>query len=272
MIQPLKEHWLWPIFLLAGITWITATCSAPSNTLPGINPPGLKQHLPHFRKVSLDEDRDARLKNHYREEEKAKRFELILKLCWTICSFLFTSFFKLIPHFIPQAEELWAADQRLASDRELPRPVMLKPNRMMYMIRTGLVSFLFFCLAVWLSYPFDSIHLLTNTIIPLALAFLYLIYQARIYYIKTYTLDETGLHITNGFLIQKTHTIEYGTIREIRYKQAFFKRGEGIGNVIIGIIPDSKGNFHSIKLAGISHYRELAMLIGEKAGLGVMKP
>jgi membrane protein YdbS with pleckstrin-like domain len=267
MIESVKNRWLWAGIAIIWIIGFSLTGNAQANAPPGTRSLQANQH--HIKTYLASGDDYSSSTNFHQESEKSSRRFLLITLCVYGGIALLLIAHVLLAVFGPEVGEIKSPQPRLASGIAINRPVELKPERMSYMLRNGSIPFLLFLFTLWRTYPFDSVSVLQNAITPMALAFLYLIRQARLYNTTIYELNETEVRIKSRFFIRSVRILNYRTIMEVRYKQAFYEKKKNVGTVEMITGYDEEGTSVTIDLIGIHNHKEIAILIAEKAGIKI---
>ncbi len=165
--------------------------------------------------------------------------------------------------------EIKSQQPRLVSSITIDRPIELKPERTSYMQRNGFIPFMIFLFTLWRAYPFDSETVLKNAPTPLAIAFLRLIAEARIYNTTIYELDETEIRIKRKLITGSVEITKYHAIIKVEYNQTFYERKRNVGTVELTTGYDEEDRPITTYLTSIYNHKEIALLIAEKAGIKI---
>jgi len=260
MINSLKNLRLWAGFVIWIITFpfmCTAQSNAPpqSNSTVSIN--SSRQSYPSINPV------------HQESEKSNRRFLLTILYIYGSILLLIVLMVLLAAFASAEVEEIGLRQPRLVSGITINRPIELKPERRSYMLRNGLIPFVLFLFMLWYSYPYDSATVLKNAPTPLALAFLWLIVEARLYNTTIYELDETEIRIKSKLIRGSVDITKYHAITKVQYDQAFFEKKRNVGTVELTTGFDDEGNPVTTRLISIYNHKEIAFLIAEKAGIKI---
>ena len=238
--------------------------NAQSNAPQDTDSIQVNQHLTQTYHTSKDDNSSY---DFHHESERSSRTLLLILLCGLGGMSLLVIVGVLLQAIMPESGEIRSLQPRLVSGIIINRPIELKSERMSYMLRNSAIPFLIFLFTLWRTYPFDSASVLKYAPAPMAIAFLFLIRQAWLYKTTIYELDEMDIRIKSKFIIAKVKTIKYRTVKEVRYKQAFYERKKNVGTVEIVTDYDDEGNPITTDLTSIYNHKEVALLIAEKAGI-----
>lgn len=144
---------------------------------------------------------------------------------------------------------------------------VLRPDPIAFILRHAAAPSFFVGLGVWLNREAMPGDLDIFGLITLGVG-LYLAINAFIRSERTlYVVGQAGIRIyeQSMFLKVKEMIISFSDVKEIKYRQAFYEMGRGVGTVFIDDgDKDSDGNTVYAKLVGIANYREIARLIQQR--------